>query len=105
MYSDPHVLVPLRTRSIGHQLRAVTVNRGVPAVLPFPPRTGDDTNICILPVLDAISGMFVADGSGHVVAVALQVAFRQPQVVLMVAENGPVIPDVSALVWHDHELI
>lgn len=104
MDSDPHVLVALGAGSIGHQLRAGTEN----------PRDGssptlsdshgitddDDTNIRTFPVLDAIASLSVADASGQVVAVALQVDFSQQRIVLTVAENGPVNREVLAHISH-----
>lgn len=90
MDNDPHVLAALGAGSIGHLLPSRTVSASHGIV------DDNDTNIRTFPVLDAIASLSITDSSAQVVAVALQVAFVKPKVVLTVAENGPVKPEVLA---------
>lgn len=100
MDTDPNVLVALGTGSIGHLLRSGAENRHPARSPTFSPlhgiSTDTDTNIRTFPVLDALASLAVADASGQVVAVALQVSFTNPQIVLTVAENGPVKSEALA---------
>lgn len=94
MDTDPYVLVALGTGSIRHLLRSGAENRHPARSPTFSPlhgiTTDTETNIRTFPVLDALASLAVADASGQVVAVGLQVSFTNPQIVLNVAENGPV---------------
>lgn len=109
MDHDPHVLIALGAGSIGHWLRVGTENCRFASSLTFFAShgiaDGQDINIRTFSILDAIASLSVADVSGQVVAVALQVAFSQSQIVLTVAENGPVKRTVLAHIAHIWHLL